>query len=58
MGRRRLAVLRMKQEASECNGAGGEGSRERSPIHLKMYWLLTDREWVAVSLSNLSFFLQ
>lgn len=52
MGRRRLAVLMMEQEQSERNGAGGEESKEWAPIHLRLYWLLTDREWVAVYLSN------
>ena len=48
----------MEQEELESNGAGRDGSRVRSPIHLQLYWLLTDREWVAVYLSNLSYFLQ
>lgn len=48
----------MGWEDAQSNGAGRDGSRERSPIHLKLYWLLTDREWVAVYFSNLSYFLQ
>jgi hypothetical protein len=47
----------MEQKRSESNGVGGEGSRERSPFILNC-WLLADREWVAVYLSNLSYFLQ
>ena len=57
-GKRRLAVPMMEQKELESNGAGRDGSRVRSPIHLQLYWLLTDREWVAVYLSNLSYFLQ
>ena len=48
-----LAVLMMEQEESECNRAGGDRrrqSRQRPPIHLKLYWVL-DRQGVGGCLS-------
>lgn len=45
MGRKRLVVvLMMEQEGSESNRVGGKGGQSEVPIHLKLYWLLTDRE--------------
>lgn len=54
-----MAVPMMEWKELESNGVGGAGSRERSPFTaVQSVRLLTGKEWVAVYLSNLSYFLQ